>query len=83
MPVLNQIQIIKRVTHIGLQEKQGHKFCFLNRSKEPYEWTDIVPEDGPEYQGLVVERDARFPDISAGILGVLIERGSTQLSVCY
>jgi hypothetical protein len=51
MPVLNQIQIIKRVTHIGLQEKQGHKFCFLNRSKEPYEWTNIVPEDGPEYQG--------------------------------
>jgi hypothetical protein len=42
-------RIIKWVNQIGLREKQGHTFWFLNRSKEPYKWTDTVPEDGPEF----------------------------------
>jgi hypothetical protein len=41
--------IIKRVDTIGLQEKQGWEFHFVNRNKEPYEWTDENPEDDPNF----------------------------------
>jgi hypothetical protein len=37
--------VIKRVNAIGACKKQGRGFRFLNRKKEPYEWTDKVPED--------------------------------------
>ncbi len=46
-------RVIKRVNAIGLREKQGRTFRFLNRRQEPYEWTDTVPEDDPEFQGLL------------------------------
>jgi hypothetical protein len=46
-------RVIKRVNAIGLGEKQGCTFWFLNRRQEPYEWTDTVPEDDPEFQDLL------------------------------
>jgi hypothetical protein len=64
--------IIKKVNRIGLRERQGREFRFLNRSGEPYEWTDSVPEDDPEFQGLL-EEEAAFPDISATFPGVPLE----------
>jgi hypothetical protein len=47
--------IIKKVNKIGLSERQGREFRFPNRSGAPYEWTDSVPEDDPEFQGLLKE----------------------------
>jgi hypothetical protein len=41
--------------------------------KEPYKWTDFVPEDGPDFQGLLEEDEAPFPDISAELSGVPLE----------
>jgi hypothetical protein len=64
--------IIKRVNQIGLREKQGQTFCFLNRSKEQYKWTDTIPEDDPEFQGLLEEK-APFPNVSAELPGVILE----------
>jgi hypothetical protein len=67
--------IIKRVNQIGVKEKQGCTIWFLNRKKEPYQWTDKVPEDDPEFQGLLeneVEM-AAYPDISAEMPGVELE----------
>ena len=59
-------RVIKRVNTIGVGEGQGRTFRFLNRCKEPFEWTDSVPEDDPEFQGLLENEDeAPFPDISA------------------
>ena len=40
-------RVIKRVNTIGEREGQGRTFRFLNRRKEPYEWTDSVPDDNP------------------------------------
>ena len=59
-------RVIKRVNDIGLREKQGRTFRFLNRRGEPYEWTDSVPDDDPEFQGLLEdEEEAAYPNISA------------------
>ena len=55
-----------------MREKHGQTFQFLNRSKEPYEWTDIIPEDDLEFQGLL-EEEAPFPDVSAELPGVILE----------
>ena len=64
--------IIKKVNKIGLSKRKGCKFRFLNRLGAPYEWTDLVPEDDPEFQGLL-EDEARFPDVSAMFPGVPLE----------
>jgi hypothetical protein len=65
---------IKRENVIGLREKQGHTFWFLNRRQEPYEWTDTVPEDDPKFQGLLKdEEEAAYPNISAELPGVELE----------
>jgi hypothetical protein len=64
--------IIKKVKRIGLSECQGREFRFLNRSGAPYEWTDSVPEDDPEFQGLL-EEEAPFPDVGATLPGVPLE----------
>ena len=67
-------RIIKRVNTIGQREKQGRDFRFLDRRKEPYEWTDSVPEDDPEFQGLLEdEEEAIYPDVSAELPGVVLE----------
>jgi hypothetical protein len=67
--------IIKKVDAIGQKENHGRQFRFTNRVNEPYEWTDEVPEDDPEFQGMLEEEEAApFPDISAEIPGVSLER---------
>ena len=37
--------VIAKVDKIGKKEKQGKEFRFQNRNKEPFDWTDEVPED--------------------------------------
>jgi hypothetical protein len=67
-------RVIKHVNAIGLREKQGRTFLFLNRRQVPYEWTDTIPEDDPEFQGLLKdEEEAAYPDISAELPGVELE----------
>ena len=67
-------RVIKRVNTIGERKGQGRTFRFLNRRKEPYEWTDSVPEDDPEFQGLLDdEEEAAYPEISAKLPGVELE----------
>jgi hypothetical protein len=67
--------VIQRVNKIGEQEKQGRTFRFLNRRGEPYEWTEEVPEDDPDFQGLLDENGgtAVYPDVSAELPGVELE----------
>jgi hypothetical protein len=74
-------RVIKRVNTIGLQEKQGQMFHFTNRSKEPYKWTDFVPEVDPDFQGLMEDEEAPFPDISAEPPGVPLEEDKYDFQV--
>ncbi len=66
-------RMIKHVNTIGLREKEGQTFRFTNRSKKPYKWTDSIPEDDPEFQGLLEDEEEPFPDISAELPGVPLE----------
>ena len=65
-------RVIKRVHKIGEQEGQGRTFHFLNRQKQAYEWTDEVPEDDDDFQGLLEDEAeaAPYPNISAELPGV-------------
>jgi hypothetical protein len=66
--------VIKRVDAIGEREGQGLTFRFLNRQKEPYEWTDEVPEDDTDFQGLLEnEEEAVYLDVSTELPGVELE----------
>ncbi len=67
--------MIKHVNAIEAQEGQGRAFQFLNQSQDPYKWTDEVPEDDPDFQGLLdnKEEEAIYPDISAELPGVELE----------
>ncbi len=61
---------------IGEREKQGHNFCFLNKNKEEFDWTDKVPVDDPTLQGLLEEdgeQEAIYPDMMAELPGVPLE----------
>jgi hypothetical protein len=73
-------RVIKRVNTIGACERQGRDFRFLNRRKEPYEWTDEVPEDDPDFQGLL-DDPAPYPDLSAELPGVPLEDEDVDLQV--
>ena len=68
-------RVIKRVNKIGEREGQGRTFRFLNRQKQAYEWTDEVPKDGDDFQGLLEDevKDAPYPDISAELPGVELD----------
>jgi hypothetical protein len=66
-------RVIKRVDTIGAQEAQGWEFCFLNRNKDAFTWTDKVPADNPAFQGLLKEEEAVYPDITAELPGVPLE----------
>ena len=79
-PLAMPDRVIKRVNTIGLCERQGRDFRFLNRSKEPYEWTDEIPEDDPDFQGLL-EEPAPYPDLSAELPGVLLDEEDVDLPV--
>jgi hypothetical protein len=72
LPMPNQI--IKQVNAIGAREKQGQDFRFLNRSMEPYEWTNVVPKDDPEFHGLLKEEEfATYPDVLVELPEVELE----------
>ncbi len=47
----------------------------MNRNKEPYEWTDKIPKDDPDFQGLLEEEEevAVDPDITTGLPGVMLD----------
>ncbi len=66
---------------IGLRGKQGRRFRFTDRPKEPYEWTVFVPEDDPDFQWLLEEDEAPFPDISAELPGVPLEEEECDFQV--
>ena len=51
-------RVVQCVNAIGIKEKQGRAFRFLNRWREPYEWTDLIPEDDPKFQVLLEEEEA-------------------------
>jgi hypothetical protein len=73
-------RVIKRVNTIGAREKQGRDFLFLNCRREPFEWTDEVPEDDPEFQGLL-EEPAAYPDLSAEFPGVPLQEDDENFQV--
>ena len=64
--------VIWWVNAIGTCEGQGRAFQFLNRRGEPYKWADEVPEDDPEFQGLLDENEdtAVYTNNSAELPGV-------------
>ena len=64
--------VITKVNKIGKKENQGKEFRFLNWNKEPFDWTDEIPDDDREFQGLLGE-EATFPDISSKLPGVILE----------
>ena len=64
------------------QEKQGLSFYFPNWRREPYEWMDKVPENEPEFQGLLKEEElAPYPHISAELPGVELESEEASFAI--
>jgi hypothetical protein len=68
-------RVIKQVNKIVEREGQGRTFRFLNQKKQAYEWTDEVPEDDDDFQGLLEDEveAAPYPDISAELPGVELD----------
>jgi hypothetical protein len=67
--------------NIGAKEKQGRTFRFLNQQAQPYEWTDEVPEDYMEFQGLLEEEEAApYLNLSAEPPGVELERKEAEFT---
>jgi hypothetical protein len=62
-------------------KKQGHEFCFLNRSRETYEWNEVILEDDLDFQGFLEEEEAPFPDVSAEFPGLLTEEEEEDFQV--
>jgi hypothetical protein len=62
------------VNAIGTHEKQGQDYWFLNRRMGPYEWTNVVPKDDHEFQGLLKEEEpAAYHDMLAELPGAELE----------
>ena len=80
IPMAMPDRVIKRVNSIGLHEQQDREFRFLNWRQEPYEWTDEVSEDDPDFQGLL-EEPAPYPDLSSELPGVLLKDEEADLHV--
>jgi hypothetical protein len=74
-------RVIKQVNLIGSREKHGRKFQFLNRLREPYKWTNVIPKDNPKFQGILEEEEAPFPDIPAKLSGVSLEEDKLDYQV--
>jgi hypothetical protein len=67
--------VIKQVNAIGAREGQGCEFRYLNQRCEPYKWTDEVPKDDTEFQGLLNKKEeAVYPDISVKLPGVELKK---------
>jgi hypothetical protein len=63
-----------------LPREAGARILISQLFKEPYEWTDSVPEDNPKFQGLL-EEEALFLDISVEIPGVPLEEEEEEYHV--
>ena len=76
-------RVIKRVNKIGEREGQGQTFRFLNQQKQAYEWTDAVPEDDNDSQGLLEDEAevAPYPDISAELPGVELDEEEQEFQM--
>jgi hypothetical protein len=79
-PMAMPDRVITCINSIGLCKKQGREFCFHNCHQEPYKWTDEVPEDDLDIQGLQ-EESVPYPDVSAELPGVLLEDDIADLQV--
>ena len=66
-------RVIKRVNAIDAKEKQEQAIQFLNHHKQPFEWTDEVPEDNLEFQGLLEEVVALYLDVLTELPRVTLE----------
>ena len=64
--------VIAKVNNISKKDNQGKEFRFLNQNKEPFDWTDEVPDNDGEFQGLLGE-EATFSDISSELPGVILK----------
>ena len=72
MPLPNSV--IAKVNAIMKKQNQGREFWFTNRCNEPFVWTDEVQEDDKEFQGLLEQEEAPYPDISAELPEIELER---------
>ena len=70
MPLTSSIK--SKVTKIVEREAQPGGLVFLDRRREPFAWTDEVPMDDPQFQGLL-EPDAPYPDIPDDYPGMVQE----------
>jgi hypothetical protein len=76
-------RVIKQVYRIGEQEGQGQTFRFLNWQRQAYEWTDEVPEDDDDFQGLLEDKvEANpYPNISAELPGVELKEEEREFQM--
>ena len=70
--------VIAKVNTIVKKQNQGRQFLFTNRLNKPFGWTDEVQEDDEELQGLLEYEEAPYPDISAELPGIELERNQTN-----
>ena len=76
MPLTNSK--IAKVNAIGKKQNRGREFRFTDQRNEPFSWTDEVQEDNEQFQGLLEQDEAPFPDISAELPGIDLERNQTD-----
>ncbi len=50
---------------------------FLNCNKNPFSWSNKVPDDNPQFHGLL-EDDAPYPNVARDLPGLVIEEGSVD-----
>jgi hypothetical protein len=80
LPMLDWV--IKKVNRISAHKKQEQEFQFLNCWMEPYKWTNSLPKDNPEFQGLLEEEEpVAYLDISAKLPGVKLESEAADFQV--
>ncbi len=61
--------VLAKVNDIGKEQNQGHEFRFTDQRNEPFSWKDEVQEDDEEFQGLLEQDEAPFPDIASKLPG--------------
>ena len=69
--------VIAKVENIGKKKNQGQESISTNRCNKPFGWTGEVQEDDSEFQSLLEQDEAPYPDISAEHPGIKLERNQT------
>ena len=67
----------KQVDAMGERERQTKEWMFLDRNKEPFSWSNEVPDDDPQFQGLL-EDDAPYPNVPGDLPGMVVEEGTAD-----